>query len=167
MYQMLKYISTDIVFQEVPDEVSLVISITGCPIHCPDCHSKYLWENIGEELNKDSIDKNISKYLDNITCICFMGGDNDKQSVYCLAKYIKDTYPSLKTAWYSGSREIDTDFPWKDFDYVKIGPYIKKYGGLDFPDTNQYMLKKIKAGDKTVWEDITYVFYKNKHPERF
>lgn len=161
---MLKYISTDIVFQEVPDEVSLAISITGCPNHCPDCHSKYLWEDTGDELNEDSVDKEIERYKDDITCVCFMGGDRDKQMVYQLAKHVKEKYPKLKTAWYTGCREIDKDFPWHDFDYIKVGPYMQMYGPLDSGNSNQYMLKKIN--DKA-WEDITHLFYKNKHPERF
>ena len=157
---MLKYISTDIVFQEVPNEISLAISITGCPNHCPDCHSKYLWEDTGEELDELALDKEISRYKDNITCVCFMGGDRDKQTVYKLAKHVKDNYDNLKVAWYSGAREIDNDFPWSVFDYIKVGPYIQRYGPLDSANTNQYMLKK--TGEKR-WEDITYEFYKNKH----
>ena len=38
----MKYIDTKIVFSEVPDEITLAINISGCPIHCADCHSKYL-----------------------------------------------------------------------------------------------------------------------------
>ena len=32
---MLRYINTDIVFQEFPDEVTLAINISGCPCRCP------------------------------------------------------------------------------------------------------------------------------------
>ena len=160
---MLKYISTDIVFQEVPDEISLAISITGCPNHCPDCHSKYLWEDTGIELTEEEIDKVIGKYNDNITCVCFMGGDNDKHAVYEFAKYIKNKYSNLKIAWYSGCNGIDKDFPWQDFDYIKVGPYIQKHGPLDSGTSNQYMLKKTN----NAWENITYLFYKNKHVNTF
>mgnify|MGYP007008579906 CR=1 FL=1 len=31
---MLNYLNTGIVFQEIPDEVTLSINITGCPCHC-------------------------------------------------------------------------------------------------------------------------------------
>lgn len=41
---MLKYVNTDIVFQEFPDEVTLAINLSNCPCHCPGCHSSYLWE---------------------------------------------------------------------------------------------------------------------------
>ena len=36
---MLKYAGYDIVFQEIPDEVTLAISLTNCPNRCPGCHS--------------------------------------------------------------------------------------------------------------------------------
>lgn len=37
---MLKYDNYDITFQEIPDEVCLYITLTGCPIRCPECNSK-------------------------------------------------------------------------------------------------------------------------------
>ena len=42
-----------ITFSEVPDEISLCINISNCPIKCPDCHSKFLWENIGKEITDE------------------------------------------------------------------------------------------------------------------
>ena len=37
---MLRYTNTDIVFQELPDEVTLAVNLSGCPCRCPGCHSK-------------------------------------------------------------------------------------------------------------------------------
>ena len=51
---MLKYVNTGIVFQEIPDEVTLAINISNCPCHCPGCHSHYLWEDIGLPLDTDA-----------------------------------------------------------------------------------------------------------------
>ena len=53
---MLKYVNTGIVFQEIPDEVTLAINISNCPCHCPGCHSHYLWEDVGLPLTTDAID---------------------------------------------------------------------------------------------------------------
>ena len=47
---MLKYVDTAITFSEVPDEVTLCINLSNCHFHCSACHSKYLWEDVGEEL---------------------------------------------------------------------------------------------------------------------
>ena len=53
---MLKYFDKAIVFQEIPDEVSLAINITNCPHRCKNCHSPYLRENIGTELTYEELD---------------------------------------------------------------------------------------------------------------
>ena len=53
-YKPLRYDGAAVVFSEVPDEISLAISITGCPRRCPGCHSEYLWEYHGNLLLKIS-----------------------------------------------------------------------------------------------------------------
>lgn len=70
----LKYKGYAIVFQEVPNEITLAINICGCPHKCKGCHSQYLWLDDGDILEKDLNDI-IDKYKDYITCVCFMGGD--------------------------------------------------------------------------------------------
>ena len=59
----LKYLGYSIVFQEVPNEVSLAVNISGCPHKCEGCHSKYLWEYDGNYIS-DDIDNLIKKYQD-------------------------------------------------------------------------------------------------------
>ena len=54
--RQLKVASFDIVFQEIPGEVTLALNLSGCPCHCPGCHSQHLWEDIGEELNAELLD---------------------------------------------------------------------------------------------------------------
>jgi len=39
---MLKYTTAQVVFSEIPDEITLAINLSNCPIHCPNCHSKEL-----------------------------------------------------------------------------------------------------------------------------
>ena len=95
---MLKVASYDIVFQERPGEVTLALNLSGCPCHCPGCHSPHLAEDIGEVLDEQLVDGLIARYQGLITCVCFMGGDADPQEVCRLAAHVKD----IKTAWYSG-----------------------------------------------------------------
>ena len=102
----LKYVNTEVVFQEVPDEISLAINISGCPIHCPDCHSKFLWENVGTILDIKSLYQEIKKQK-GITCVCFMGGDKREEQIFYLASYIKEVFPKLKIAWYLGRETLD------------------------------------------------------------
>ncbi len=154
---MLKYVNTGIVFQEIPDEVTLAINISGCPCHCPGCHSHYLWEDIGLPLNTDAIDAFISQYGRNITCIAFMGGDGDPKGVDMLAQYIHEEHPQYKVAWYSGRLRITSAVNKTDFDYIKIGPYIKHLGPLKQPTTNQRLYRQNDTGE---FEDITSRFWR-------
>ena len=154
---MLKYVNTGIVFQEIPDEVTLAINISNCPCHCPGCHSHYLWEDIGLPLNTEAIDDFIGTYGSDITCIAFMGGDGDPMGVNLLAQYIHEERPEFKVAWYSGRIRIPRGITKTDFDYIKIGPYIKHLGPLKEPTTNQRLYRQDDEGN---FEDITSRFWK-------
>jgi anaerobic ribonucleoside-triphosphate reductase activating protein len=154
---MLKYVNSDIVFQEIPDEVTLAINISNCPCRCPGCHSHYLWEDIGLPLNPEAIDNFVQKFGSNLTCIAFMGGDGDPKGVNLLAQYVHEEYPQFKVAWYSGRTVISPLITKNDFDYIKIGPYIKHLGPLKKPSTNQRLYRQNDQGE---FEDITSRFWR-------
>jgi len=149
----LKFYNYDIVFQEIPDEVTLAINITRCPNNCEGCHSPHLREDIGEVLDITSLDRLLARYADNITCVCFMGGDRNVAGVEELAKHVHET-SGLLTGWYSGRNEMP---PHPDFfDFVKLGPYIPEKGSLKQRTTNQRLYRRNGSG----WEDITARFWK-------
>lgn len=160
---MLKYVNTKVTFSEVPGEVSLCIEISNCPIHCPGCHSKYLWKDIGTPLNKETLLELLSEH-DGATCICFLGGDQAIASINWLAKCVKEFNPDLKVAWYSGQMKLDKDIALEYFDYIKLGPYKEECGPINDPNTNQRMYCYSKYfSDYTIgkgWRDITYKFWK-------
>lgn len=157
---MLKYVDTRVVFREIPNEITLAINISNCPIHCPDCHSKELWKNIGKDLSQRALERLISENS-GISCVCFMGGDAEPDVIALLAEYVKRKYPDLKVGWYSGKEEPPDNLD--NFDYIKLGPYIKEKGGLDNPNTNQRMYKFSPFfSEATIgkgWRDITSEFY--------
>ena len=156
---MLKYYNSMVVFEEIPDEITLAINITNCPCHCPGCHSKFLWEDVGTELTNDELDRLIEENS-GITCVCLMGGDSDHVSVNNIAKYILSKHPNLKIGWYSGFSEIPSEIDPINFDYIKLGPYIEEYGGLDKETTNQIMYK-VEHNYMFAWLDnITSKFWK-------
>ena len=176
-YSKLRYANTQVVFTEVPNEISLAINITGCTIHCKGCHSQWLWSNKGKELTKDEL-HNLIENNKGITTVLFMGGDNFIEQLTARARNIKYHYPNLKVAWYSGrdGLEDSRSFRIKELmtylDYVKVGPYIKKLGGLDSPNTNQrfYKIDIVPAveghpelGTKLKLIDQTYLFQSKKH----
>lgn len=124
--------------QEVPNEISLAINISDCPYKCKGCHSMYLWDYIGDYLI-DDIDNLLNKYNNLISCVCFMGGDqNQDELLYCLQKAKKK---KLKTCLYTGNDDINSisNEIIKNLDYIKIGRYIEKFGGLNCKTTNQEM----------------------------
>lgn len=133
------FVNTDIVFQEIPDQVTLAINISNCPCRCPGCHSKYLWKDEGEELNEQSLKELVDKCDGDITCVSFMGGDASPWEVNNLARYLREQYPTLNTAWYSGRTVISIDVDVRNFDYIKVGPYLRHLGPLNNPKTNQRM----------------------------
>lgn len=154
---MLRFHSYNIVFQEVPGEVTLAINISGCPNCCKGCHSSYLQEDKGDMLDEDVIDSLLIKYGNAITCVCFMGGDNDPLAVERLSQYIrKMTNVRLKTAWYSGKSKLPEHFFAGSFDYIKLGPYVENLGGLDSLATNQRFYKIVDG----LMLDRTDSFYK-------
>ena len=156
---MLKYVNTGIVFQEIPDEVTLAINISNCPCRCPGCHSHYLWEDIGLPLDVDAIDRFVEKYGTDITCIAFMGGDADPMAVNQLAQYIYECHPQFHVAWYSGRLRVPAGVQKTDFDYIKVGPYIKHLGPLKSTTTNQRLYRRRDDG---TFDDITYRFWRQK-----
>ena len=150
---MLKYVDTKVTFAEVPNEISLCINISNCPCNCKGCHSSYLAENIGNELNSNSI-KELINNNKGITCICFMGGDSNPSEVDTLAQFIRIYFP-IKIAWYSGRQELSKDINLNNFDFIKLGPYIEELGPLNSKTTNQKFYK-IEEG-KLI--DITDIFW--------
>ena len=160
---MLKYANFDIVFQEVPDEVTLAINISNCPNQCVGCHSQYLWKDVGYVLDKESLDELVEKYQSGITCVCFMGGDAEPYDVANLAMHIKNKYKDMKTAWYSGKNELPDAFHAETFDYIKTGRYEAALGALDSRTTNQRMIKRLADGRV---KDITSRFQKQTQEEK-
>lgn len=179
---MLKYTDTKVVFQEIPDEITLAINLSKCPCHCKNCHSSYLANDIGNVLTIVKIEKLIEANK-GITTICFMGGDNDPKLINHYAKLIKDSYIKqiedtydsnkvslvehtsnpVKVGWYSGRQELAKEININNFDFIKLGPYLEEYGPLNCRTTNQrfYKIVHTSMGISKMY-DITYKFWKNE-----
>ena len=69
---MLKYVGYDIVFQEIPDQVTLAINLSLCPNHCVGCHSPYLRNDVGNVLDEKALDEMLAQYVGEVTCVSFM-----------------------------------------------------------------------------------------------
>ena len=151
--KMLRYTDYDIVFREIPDEVTLAVTLSGCPNRCPGCHSPQLQTDIGEPLTDAAVEGLLARYGSAITCFCLMGGDGDPAEVLRCSALVRSLRPALRTGWYSGRPALPAGFdPAGVLDYVKLGPYIAALGPLDSPTTNQRLWRIQPDGTR---EDLT------------
>ena len=158
----MKYLDTMVTFSEFPDEIALCINITNCPFHCSGCHSPELWENVGIKLSEELLGVLIDSNK-GITCVGFMGGNVEEVNEF--ANFIK-LHTNLKVGWYTGCSHFPKELEVWNYDYIKLGPYIKDKGPLDNPNTNQKMFKierKYTGNSNYDFEaiDITYKFWKH------
>ena len=146
---MLYYKDYFITVSEVPDEIALAFTITGCKLRCVDCHSRELWEEHGTKLTVEKL-KQLMLQNQGISCVLFLGGEHKYEDLINLAYYVKEQSNNLllhplKTALYTGlnlenaNRVFSTSI--NCFDYLKVGPYIKALGGLSNKTTNQRMYR--------------------------
>lgn len=158
---MLKYIYCKEIFSEVPWELTLGISISGCQIHCKGCHSRELWEDKGTPLTIEELQSLLDKHQ-GITCVCLLGGEHDIDSLTELFMY---AHERIKTAWYCGLDMIPKDKVGilEYLDFVKLGHYDQELGGLDSPTTNQkfYKVESRSNNDSFKVTDITSIFHKH------
>lgn len=150
----MKYVDVKEVFAEIPDEITLAISISGCPIQCKGCHSQYLWEDTGQELTPEVLSTMLDQHF-GVSCICFMGGDQDPEGINRLAHWVKDN-SEVKVAWYSGRVKLASQIELANFDYLKIGPYDEACGPLNVRTTNQRFYRV----DDGQMQEMTHRFWK-------
>jgi len=134
----MRYLSHQITFQEVPDEISLSFLITGCPLKCKACHSSDSWNPAhGEILNIEILKKLIHKYQDAITCVLFMGGEWRQKELIDLLQVCQKF--NLKTCLYTGLDDVSFDLK-KELTFLKTGSWKKNLGGLSSRHTNQKLI---------------------------
>ena len=159
---MLRYLWTKEVFQEVPNEMSLAVAISGCRIHCKGCHSRELWEDKGEVLDVETLCGLLNQHQ-GITCVCLFGGEHNIDALTELFLY---AHKRIKTAWYSGLDRLPKEHQGilQYLDFYKEGHFDLELGGLDSPITNQ-RLYRITHPEEKLW-DITKMMQRNHEVNR-
>lgn len=157
----MRYSGIQITFQEIPNEICLAIHISGCPLACPGCHSAELRDKtIGIDLSLVTYEQLIHKYNSYITCIVFMGGEWYLDMLIQLIQLTKKF--EIKTALYTGLEfdQVSSSLV-NELDYIKVGPYIAKLGGLNSLYTNQRLIDlKKKCVIKKNKNEVYYETYK-------
>jgi len=157
----MRYHKSTITFNEIPGEISLVFSITGCGGPCRGCHSPFLHNpNNGHYLSFDYFCELLDKYQGQITVVLFLGGEWYLEELNKMLKEAKKR--GIMTGLYSCKEFKDIPRKLKyNLTYLKVGPYIQGRGGLESVITNQrlYKLKPQKV-------DITNSFWPQAKPKK-
>ena len=155
---MIEYVleMTSVVIEEIPDKVTLAVDISNCQGNCVGCHSPFLKTDVGEELTEEIIDSLVSSNF-GVDCFLFLGEGKDPEALMKLAAHIRSR--GLSAALYSGRIEVEDEL-FMVFDYVKVGPYIEKYGPLNSKTTNQRLYKVNHREGGYSLEDITSRFWR-------
>ena len=155
----LKFTIEQIVWQEVPGEVSLAFLFSGCPLRCKGCHSADTWkEGIGTELTEDYLKGHLKRYRGLITCVLFMGGEWQPEALQKMLAIV--TQAGLKACLYTGLEreelEAVSDGILPYLTYLKTGRWQMELGGLDSLTTNQKFI------DLRTGEVLNRLFIKDK-----
>jgi len=149
------YYDFQVVFQEVPGEISLCFSISGCKLQCKACHSSHLWkENNGKILPVHQYIETLNRYADYATCILFMGGEWHTEELIELLKIAK--HKNYKTCLYTGEDEISKDIK-RELTFLKTGRWQQELGGLESKTTNQIFI------ETSTNKNLNYLFLKTKN----
>ena len=141
MSNNLFFSNPQIVLQEVPDELSLAISISGCNLACKGCHSSETWDkSYGSELT-DTVLRNLLAKHKHISCLLIYDGMHNVDRLIELLLIAKSF--NLKTAMYTGLDVLEPELV-NLLDYYKLGKYDKQLGGLSSATTNQRLYKAIQ-----------------------
>ena len=132
---LLNALPAQIAFQEVPDEVSLAFTITGCPLRCDGCHSQDTWDrSLGSPLTLERLSFYISQYRSMITCVVFFGGEWCSEELIEKLQLVHQL--QLKTCLYTGLDKVPQRIT-RHLDYLKCGAWRSEHGGLNSQHTNQ------------------------------
>lgn len=153
MGNSLRFSLEQVVWQEVPGEVSLAFTISGCPLRCKGCHSSAARNpETGQLLTAEYFLARLIQYRGLISCVLFLGGEWQPAALLELLHIARGQ--ALSTCLYSGYETVATSLL-PQLTYLKTGPWIEALGGLDSPSTNQRFIN-VKTQ-----ENLNYKFIKN------
>ena len=147
---MLHYSNPQQTFQEVPGEITLALSVSGCNLKCKNCHSSETYDPAyGDLLTEEELTRLIKKFR-HTSCVLFYGGEWDLPHLTQLIEFVRGI--GLKTCLYTGRNlsYFPTEFIHK-LNFIKVGAYIEKKGALQSPNTNQRFYEVVRQTlvDKT------------------
>ena len=150
---MFNILPPDIVFQEVPEEISLALTVTGCQIGCKGCHSPHTWNpQHGTPLTVIGLAELLDQYEALISCVVFFGGEWQPDKLCLFLSQCQAA--GYKTCLYTGEEDISDSIK-AHLDYLKTGSWRSEVGGLASPISNQRFI------DITSKKQLNYLFIKD------
>ncbi len=149
----MNYYDLQVVLQEVPGEISLCFSITGCPLQCEGCHSSFLWKKKnGAPLTKELYSSLLDQYQGLASCVLFMGGEWHHDKLTDMLQIANQK--KFKTCLYTGEENVSNDHL-EHLTWIKTGKWIPALGGLESKSTNQKFID-VRSNKK-----LNHLFIKN------
>ena len=128
-----------VVMQEVPGEIRLCFTISGCPLRCDGCHSPFLWkEGSGSKISEKAYGDILHRYFGFATCVVFMGGEWHPEELVFYLKFAKEQ--GYKTCLYTGLDKVNQKIL-DHLTYIKTGAWMAELGGLSSKTTNQKFIE--------------------------
>ena len=121
-----------VTFSEVPDYISYTFFVAGCPMKCKGCS----WEgkfSSKTEMNLSEYKSILKSQVGFCDAVCFLGGEWEEDIVEYL-KIAKEM--GFKTCLYTGKDKLEKEIM-EQLNFVKLGSYQEKKGGLMKETTNQ------------------------------
>lgn len=162
MTAQLLFTREEIVWQEVPNEVSLAFLISGCPLRCTGCHSADSWRaDAGMPLAADGLRARLRRYRGLLTCVLFLGGEWQPETLLGLLSVVRREF-GLHTCLYTGCERNELPpMLLPELTYLKTGRWLPERGGLDHPHTNQQFI------DLRTGENLNHCFRGKHSPSGF
>ena len=135
---MLRYYTEEVVWTEIPGEVTISYAIAGCPLRCEGCSWQIAPPGEPKPLEESHYLHTLSKYQGLASCVLFLGGEWEEESLLSLLQLARER--DYKTGLYTGLSKISETLK-AQLDYLKTGAYVPRLGGLDSPDTNQRLIR--------------------------
>lgn len=159
--QQLRFSVEQIVWQEVPNEVSLAFLFSGCPLRCQGCHSADSWKaGQGTVLTEAYLASRLKRYRGLISCVLFMGGEWVPTQLRIMLEAAGRA--GLRTCLYTGLEREELEAVSGDIipylTYLKTGRWRAELGGLESPRTNQ------RFTDLRTQKNLNHLFVRDEKP---
>lgn len=134
---MLGFVSKQVAYQPIIDVTALELDLMEDYEYEKKKSRQKPNGDVFQPLLVSVVDDLMGRYEDSVGAILFRGGERSPMELDGIAKYIHAAYPVVKVIWRSDNRGFSLWQHPENYDYVHFGKYMKRFGPLELPTTNQ------------------------------